>query len=121
MSAQPSVGRLYQPLSQPAEENSAFWVRCGCWSHEFIAAVVTYIRPEQDQGSQSSSEDGGGPPQVPLITEELLAVDSCWRRKICSPVGMWTLMGHPCSKGMSIRAALTRLSDLLKEKRGHEV
>lgn len=111
----------YQSLSQPAEENAVFWVRCGCWSHEFIAAVVTYIGPEQDQGSQSSSEDGGGPPQVPPITEELLAVDSCWRRKICSPVGMWTPVDRPCSKGMSIRAALTRLRDLLEEKRGHEV
>lgn len=51
-----------------------------------LTVVVTYVRPVEDQASPNSSVDG----------EELLAVDSYWKRE--SFLGWeWPPVSCPCS------------------------
>lgn len=48
---------------------------------QFTMAVVTGIRPAQDQASKTSSICHGGAPGLLPLAEEPLAIDSCWGRK----------------------------------------
>lgn len=46
-------------------------------THELRVAVVSCLRPAQDQASPHCSMDVGGAYKAPSLAKELLAVDCC--------------------------------------------
>lgn len=58
--------------------------------------LTACIRCEYNQASSNSGMVGGGDPEAPPITEELLAVYSYWWKESHSSLYIWLLAGCLC-------------------------
>lgn len=77
------AGRLYEPEVQwGLEQNSVFWIwRMGTLNERTAVWLFAQVLPSQDQTNQHSSNDRRDSHKLPLLAEELLAVDGFWRRE----------------------------------------
>lgn len=96
---------------------SVFWTRKGHCTRE-LPAVAGYPRPVQGQAGQNPSTNEGGAYEIPLLPEELPAVDCCWGRRNQLPTTTHPLWSYPVSRGYPytthILAALNGFSVAIK-------
>lgn len=92
---------------------------CHC-TQELTSAVINCSKPEQDRTSQDSSMDWGVVHETSLTLSR--RTDGCWRGEGRFSLGLWSLVGCPCSQWMvphqcTCRALLSGLGGRRKGRR----